>query len=172
MKFLPALRALLSVVAFATTCVIAQVNMEDGDVFGLVTIRPGSDYAHLRPVYTLADGTLALSNFDGTAKEFRGVSFDEFGIIFTPEPIRVLNLQPDHTLKFEDSLYGPTIGWAVDGMLELNSSGNAVICPTIPGDRIYWASDGFTCQGSIEIDLMTVPVKTRSLPVHLIDEDN
>lgn len=53
----------------------AETTLQDGDVFGLLIVSPRSEYSHLKPVLTLADGTLAFSNFDGSAKEFRGVKF-------------------------------------------------------------------------------------------------
>lgn len=149
-----------------------QLKMEDGDVFGLVTIWPGTDYAHLRPVYILSDGTLALSKIDDSAREFRGVSYEELGIIFSPEPIRVLNLQPDHSIRFEENLHKPTVGWTIEGKLELNSFGNAVICPTFPDDKIFWATDGFTCPQRVDIDLMTIPIKMRKVPMQIMDDNS
>lgn len=154
---LAATKSSAATVPTATDTVEAQA---DGDVFGLITIHSGNTLVHLRTVNVYSDGGLGINDSAG-ARPFKGVIFNEHGVIFQPEPIRILDVEQDHSLKIADTLYHPTTGWTADGHLALEGKREGIICPTFD-NRLYWANDDFTCPGGVGVDLLVVTTPRSS----------
>ncbi|ODQ65342.1 hypothetical protein NADFUDRAFT_51937 [Nadsonia fulvescens var. elongata DSM 6958] len=130
----------------------------DTEKFGLISIRSGSDLQYL--TVNIYRGTFYLGPSGGSDFEATIQDGELVYINGANQPIYGYVYEENSQIAFSENKDQSKAVWSVeDGNLALDGKQNAIACPAAQAGiyQVYWASNGFTCEGGLGVALKVQP---------------